>query len=154
MQVAAPHKPRPVRFVRQEQIRDWRLKLYGIALPGSEPRDELLAKTVDVATTALPEQALEDGRHGMAFVIAHDAATVCFALVYWWQSENELHQRCFWSPRDDPSAMSPIEHPAAGCVWELAAIDFERRAWIEDVLANPGGPDLERYLSRSFNADV
>jgi hypothetical protein len=31
------------------------------------------------------------------------------------------------------------------CVWELEIIDFERRAWLEDVLK---GADVERYLSR------
>ena len=40
-----------------------------------------------------------------------------------------------------------MENQPAGCVWELAVVDFERRAWIEDVLANPDGPDLERYLA-------
>ena len=44
--------------------------------------------------------------------------------------------------------------PAAGCVWEMSVLDFERRAWIEDVLANPNGPDIDRYLTRRFNADV
>jgi hypothetical protein len=39
-------------------------------------------------------------------------------------------------------------------VWELGAIDFERRAWLEDVLANPEGPDVERYLAREYNEDV
>jgi hypothetical protein len=154
MQVAAPHRKRPVRFVRRERIRDWRLKLYGIAMPGAEPRPELLDATVAVAAGALPDGALTDDRYGIAFAIAHDATSVCFALVYWWQAENELHQRCFWSPRDDPTAMRPIEHPAAGCVWELEAIDFERRAWIEDVLANPEGPDVERYLSRELSVEV
>jgi hypothetical protein len=39
-------------------------------------------------------------------------------------------------------------------VWELDGVDFERRAWREDVLANPSGPDLERYLERRFDADL
>jgi hypothetical protein len=41
-----------------------------------------------------------------------------------------------------------------GCVWELAVVDFERRAWLEDVLVNPGDPDLDRYLTRRFSAEV
>ena len=36
----------------------------------------------------------------------------------------------------------------------MAAIDFERRAWIEDILSNPAGPDVERYLGRHFDGDV
>ena len=30
----------------------------------------------------------------------------------------------------------------------------ERRAWLEDVLANPAGPDLDLYLGRRFDADI
>jgi hypothetical protein len=47
-----------------------------------------------------------------------------------------------------------LSDPAAGCVWEIEVVDFERRAWLEDVLANPDGPDIERYLSRSFSREL
>ena len=89
-------------------------------------------------------------------MIAHDAASVCFGLIYWWQSADELHQRVFTSsPLADPGNFQRLENPGAGCVWELGIIDFERRAWIEDVLANPAGRTLSRYLSRTrSNADV
>ena len=76
------------------------------------------------------------------------------ALIYWWQDENELHQRIFVSPKGDPIAFEQVENQPAGCVWELAIVEFERRAWIEDVLANPGGPDFERYLKRRLDEDV
>ena len=33
------------------------------------------------------------------------------------------------------------------CVWELEVIDFERRAWLEDVLING---DVEAYLGRAL----
>jgi hypothetical protein len=58
------------------------------------------------------------------------------------------------SPLDNPRALKPVQDPAAGCVWELSVIDFERRAWISDVLANPSGPDLARYMARQYNDDV
>jgi hypothetical protein len=40
-ELAAPHEPRPIRFLRRERAGAWRLKLYGIALPGHEVRGEL-----------------------------------------------------------------------------------------------------------------
>ena len=76
------------------------------------------------------------------------------ALIYWWQSENELHQRIYVSPKDEPIAFTQVENQPTGCVWELAVVDFERRAWLEDVLANSSGPDVERYLERRFDADL
>ena len=149
-----PYRPRHLRFIRRQKLGDWRVKVYGIALFGRTPRSELTEATVSLAARTLPQPAASDDRPGIGLAIAHDAATACFGLVYWWQSANELHQRLFVSPLDDPAAFTPIENPAAGCVWELGIIDFERRAWIEDVLANPAGPDIDRYLARELNADV
>ncbi|MGH2898157.1 MAG: isochorismatase, partial [Solirubrobacteraceae bacterium] len=53
-----------------------------------------------------------------------------------------------------PAAMTQLTEQTAGCVWELEVIDFERRAWLADVLTNPGGPDVERYLSRQTNTEI
>jgi hypothetical protein len=33
------------------------------------------------------------------------------------------------------------------CVWELEVIDFERRAWLQDVLI---GDDVDAYLERAL----
>lgn len=148
------HKPRPLRFIAFEQLGGWRLKVYGIAATGGMPRSELVAATLSLASVALPQPAIADDRYGIGFVIAHDAASISIGLIYWWQSFNELHQRVYTGPWDSPRAMTPLAHPAAGCVWELGIIDFERRAWLEDVLANPAGPDVELYMSRQLNADV
>ena len=152
--VGDSYQPRPVRFIRLERRGDWRLKVYGIATPGRTPRAEFVAAALDLAPVALPEPAVSDERYGVGVVVAHDSATCCFALFYWWQSANELHQRVYAAPLDDPRALTKLPDPAAGCVWELSVVDFERRAWIEDVLANPHGPDIDRYLTRRFNADV
>jgi hypothetical protein len=154
LSAADPYEPRPLRFIRRERFGNWRLKVYGIAASADLPRAELVDATVELAADVLPQPALHDERYGVGFVIAHDAATLGIALVYWWQSLNELHQRIFTSPRDDLAAMTKLENPAAGCVWELRIVDFEARAWLEDVLANPSGPDLDRYLAREFNAVV
>jgi hypothetical protein len=151
---AGPYEPRPLRFLRRERIGDWRLKVYGIAASADAPRAELVDATVEVAADVLPRPAVGGGRYGVGFAIAHDAATLGIALVYWWQSVNELHQRIYTSPLGDVTTLTKLADPAAGCVWELRIVDFESRAWVEDVLANPGGPDLERYLTREYNAVV
>ena len=149
-----PHQPRPVRFIRLEQRGDWRLKVYGIATPGRVPRPALVDAAVEIAGRVLPRPAVDDERHGVGIVVAHDSATYCFAIVYWWQSANELHQRVYAAPREDPRAMTKLGDPGAGCVWELAVVDFERRAWLEDVLKNPAGPDVDLYLTRGFSTEI
>ena len=150
----APYKPRHVRFIRREEVEGWQLKLYGIALNGKEPDPGFVEATRDLAAAVFPQPPATDDHYGVAFATAHDAASAHIALVYWWQSENELHQRIYVSPKDNPISFAQVENQPAGCVWELAIVDFERRAWIEDVLANPGGPDLERYLERRLDEDV
>ena len=152
--LAGPYEPRHVRFIRREDVDGWRLKLYGIALNGKEPHPEFVEATRDLAASVLPQPPAGDDRYGVGFATAHDATSLYIALIYWWQSENELHQRIYVSPKDDPIAFSQVENQPAGCVWELAVVDFERRAWLDDVLANPPGPDLERYLGRRLDADV
>jgi hypothetical protein len=141
-ELVAPHEPRPIRFLRLEQVGDWQLKVYGIALPGREPREELVEATLRLAPDVFAEA--DEDNYGVGFVTVHDSAT----------SANELHQRIYVSPLEDPGALTKVQNPAAGCVWEIEVVDFERRAWLEDVLANPAGPDLKRYLSRNFSLEL
>jgi hypothetical protein len=149
-----PYEPRHVRFIRGEDVDGWRLKLYGIALHGLDPDPEFVEATRDLAASVLPQPPSADDRYGVGFATAHDATSLYIALIYWWQSENELHQRIYVSPKEKPIAFTQVEHQPAGCVWELAIVDFERRAWLVDVLAGPNGPDLERYLERRLFEDV
>jgi hypothetical protein len=136
-------------FVSDERLGDWRLKLYGLAAAGRAVRPELLAATRELAAACLPP--VGDRHHGAAFAIAHDA-NFPIALVYWWQDLNELHSRIHAGPA--PDALAPAPETALGCVWELGIIEFERRAWIADVIGNPAGPDLDAYLARRFDGAV
>jgi hypothetical protein len=129
------YQPRQIAFAG----RDGRLKHYGIGLDGAA-RPELLAATREAAREVVPDGAV-------GFTIAHDAAGAGLGLVYWWANDNEIHMRAFASPLDDPGALEPADGTGMACVWELEVIDFERRAWLEDVLkAN----DVERYLERTL----
>ena len=142
------YQPRRAQFISDETFGDWQLKLYGLADPEKGVRAELLLATREYATRSLPEEG-----YGAAFAIAHDAAYP-ISLVYWWQGVNELHQRSYVGRAEDLSDMEIVELTPAGCVYELAIVEFERRAWIDDVIGNPDGPDLERYLSRRFGGMV
>jgi hypothetical protein len=154
LRIEPRYQPRPARFIELHTVNDWRLKVYGLSMPGTRARPELVQAALKRADRVLPRPAVTGERYGVGFVIAHDAMATSFALIYWWQSGNELHQRCFAAPRGDPGAQARLSDPGAGCVFELGIIDFERRAWIEHALSDPRGPDLTRYLSRRLNADV
>ncbi len=136
-------------FVSDERFGDWRLKLYGLAAPEHGVRPELLDVTRALAEQSLPP--VDETRYGAAFAIAHDARFP-IALIYWWENENELHSRIYAGAAID--ALTPAPETALGCVWELGIIEFERRAWIADVIGNPDGPDLDAYLGRRFDGMI
>jgi hypothetical protein len=129
------YEPRRISFLALEGP----LKHYGIGRHG-KPRAALVE-----ATRRAAEQVVPDGAVG--FTISHDTAGAGLGLVYWWANENEIHNRFFASPHDDPGALVPADGTGMACVWELEVIDFERRAWLDDVLK---GDDVERYLERNL----
>jgi hypothetical protein len=120
--------------------RDGNLKHYGIAAHDRVPRPALVAAIRRVAHEVIP-----DGASG--FTIAHDGASAGFGFACWWANENELHRRMFVAPLDDPAALELDDGSAMACVWELEVIDFERRAWLEDVLK---AGDVGRYHERAL----
>src|SRR4051812_43550926 len=132
-------------FVAEDRIGDWRLKLYGLARPEQGVRAELIESTRALAAESLP--AVDAKHPRAAFAIPHDARWP-IALVYWWCDMNELHSRIYVG--SEPDHLSPAPATAFGCVWELGVVEFERRAWIEEVIGNPDGPSLDRYLARRF----
>jgi hypothetical protein len=148
------HRPRPIRFAGLHRLDDWHIKLYGIAPPGEQPDAALMEAALQTAREVLPRPAHAADRYGVGFVVVHHAADFGFVLVDWWYRENEIHQKLFSSELGHLDQLVPHPNDAIGCIWELSVTDFERRAWIQDVLANPSGPDIELYMSREFNADV
>jgi hypothetical protein len=126
------YEPRHISFLG----RHGRFKHYGIGTDAPDPRPAL------VAAVAARVPAGEVG-----FTIAHDARSAGLGLVYWWANENELHRAAYASPLDDPGALEPLADAGLACVWELEIIDFERRAWLHDVLIND---DVESYLERAL----
>ena len=148
------HRRRPIRFAGLHGLGDWRVKLYAIALPGQQPTAGLMGAALRMAQAVLPRPAHAPGRYGVGFVVVHEAADYGFVLVDWWYGENEIHQKLFSAEPGRWDRLAPHSGDAIGCIWELSVTDFERRAWIRDVLANPSGPDIELYLRREFNAEI
>jgi hypothetical protein len=147
--LAHAYHQRRGRFVSDERFGDWRVKLYGLARPEQGVRPELLDRTRELAAHSLPP--LDDRTYGAAFAIAHDARFP-ISLIYWWQDENEIRSRIYAG--ETIAGMEPLDATAFGCVWELGIVEFERRAWIADVIGNPGGPDVDLYMKRRFDGMI
>ncbi|MDA0183920.1 hypothetical protein OJ997_26675 [Solirubrobacter phytolaccae] len=123
-----PHEPRNITFLG----RDGETKHYGIGDPDAAHVEALRAR----ARADAP-----------GFTIAHRGVSAALSLVYWWANENELHAQFFVAPLDEPGALEPYVSTGITCVWEMEVLDFERRAWLQDVLIDD---DLEAYLERAL----
>jgi hypothetical protein len=152
--VRGPHRPRPIAPLGLHETAGWRLKVYGITSEGDRPPAELVEAALKLAPEVLPVPAVSSDRYGLGFVVVHRAGDFCFVLYDWWSGENEIHQRLYSAPLDEPTRLAPHLSPAIFCVWEGAAVDHERRAWLRHVLARPEGPDTGAYLQDFFEGRV
>ena len=149
------YAPRPVRPLPLFGVDGWRLKVHSIAYRGELARPELVQAACRVAAEVLPRPAIGEGRYGVGFLGVHDGRGATFVFVDWWADENELHHHAFSSPLDRPGDLIATSPDAfIACAWDLAVIGHERAAWVETVMSNLDGPDLESYLARTLTAEV
>ncbi len=153
--LAAPYRPRPIRFLSPWEVGGLRLKAYSIAARGETARDELIHAARKMVEKHLRERPTRQTQYGVGFVGVHDGRTENQVFLDRWVNENELLHDYWVSDVDRPTALRPAgpDHNSV-CVWDLAVQCFERQAWLECVLASPSGPDLEAYLARRMHADV
>lgn len=155
MILQSTYRTRPVRCLEIWEANGWRIKVYGIAYNRPLPRAELIIAAKRAAASVLPQPAVGAGRYGVGFLGIHDARGGCYVFADWWADENELHHYVFTAPEDRPEALVPLSPTGpAACVYDLAVIGFEREAWLDAVLNNPAGSDLERYLQMQLNGEV
>ncbi|HEV2045231.1 MAG TPA: hypothetical protein VGQ95_01400 [Chthoniobacterales bacterium] len=148
-----PYEARSFRFVELLSIKDWRMKLYGIAWHRELPRPELLEAARRVAADTLAKETANNYKVG--FIGAHDGRNACFVFVDFWGNENELFHRVFLSRGNEPQALSPWKiSDSSVCVWDLRLQSFERDAWIKHVLKNTDAPDFDSYLQERMNGDA
>jgi len=144
-----PFRTRPVHFLELWETGPWKIKLYGLAYQRQRPRPELVEAAKRVAQEALPASPEEANAYGVGFMGVHDGRDFNFVFVDWWADENELHHHVFESPTEQPAELEEITHTGvASCVFDLQLIWFERNAWVEKVLANAQGPNIEAYLKK------
>lgn len=152
------YKTRPVRFLNLAEHAGWRIKVYGIRFTedGSEERpDPTIIKLAQRAMLEqLPQPAVADSRYGVGFLIIHQGQHRNWLLLDWWYDQEILKQLLFSSPLDAPDQVTRAESDLLACTWELAVHGFESQAWIDTVLNNPAGPDIEAYLQQRLNKDV
>lgn len=138
---------RTVRFLGLWEHGGWRMKVYGISLGPAPPANRLVASAMDAARTVLGQPAVTSTRYGIGYIGIHEGRGENLVFVDWWGNENEIFHHVFISSPEAPDRLQNVtDGSRIACVWDLAVIEFERRAWIQSVLARPEAPGFEEYL--------
>ena len=142
-----PYAPRPIRYHGVRELNGYRLKDYSIvATPGGVDWLDF-ARGFDVVLEEMPRPAIAAGRPGVGFRIAHQGATGRYAVLAWWERENELPIRI--AVRREGETWRRALPDESVCVWDLQVIGFERDAYVETMLSGEAGSDLAaRYLAK------
>lgn len=148
---ATPYQPRRTELLGVQTLGDWNVKVIGITASGDLPDPTETEAALVAAERALPQPALGQGRHGIGFVIVHRGVEALWVLVCWWELDI-LHHKMLRAPLGTTDLVGVREDSLTACVWELLAIDHERRAWITHVLQRPDSPDFDAYLAQAFTA--
>jgi hypothetical protein len=145
------YAPRPVRCLKIAEPRGYRVKQYSITY-GREPfRESDFAPGLRLAFAALPHPPVTDARPGVGFAIAHQGNGADYAVLGWWDNENELPLRVVVRPQTPDGVWRPARDGESVCVWDLEVIRFERQAYVETVLS---GGTVEDYLHRRLEDGV
>jgi hypothetical protein len=133
------------------------LKWYDVA-----PEDEPVPAPIRALARGTLRGAVESGAiqldDDLGFVILHRCGEgFYFLLVSTWRNDNELWETV-WAKPDDARGFEPW--PLAGthrptfCVWELAAVCHERRAWSHYLLSARDAGARDAYLRDTLAGDV
>ncbi|WP_315702970.1 MULTISPECIES: hypothetical protein [unclassified Bradyrhizobium] len=109
----------------------------------------------DTSASVLRELPETDVDTNIGFLIIHVGQAGVWLLIDRWEDCDILRHHHFRAPLADPTRFTDVSAEHYGpCVWELAVQAFERQAWLDHVLANPAGPDIEGYLSVGLNGSI
>lgn len=142
-----PFAQRPVRPRAVMAHMGWRLKPYDITLPGEELDEDDFSRALAGAIADLPLPAVSEARPGVGFVIRHQGRGWSYLVLCWWDRENELPMRIWTRKREPDAHWAPAGPDQSICVWDAQVLDFERGAYVENVLAHPDQPNIDAYLA-------
>jgi len=149
-----PYNKRPVKFIKQVEFEDWRIKIYGISAASKSVPAELVTHAIDKVIPHLPQPAIAEDRYGAGFLIIHQGTLRNWFLLDWWEYEDILFHKLFSSPLTDPVSITPEQKSSAvACVHELRVINFESEAWKKSVLSKDFEPNFGEYMNHRFDND-
>lgn len=152
MNLKEPYKPRTIRYLELWQEAEWRIKLYSICHPSKSTDPALVEACKAAARRLLPQPALTPDRYGVGFMGVHQGRSYDFVTLAWWCYDSELRQHTLMRPSSSSYELAPISDAELfSDVWDLRLLAFERDAWVNEVLINAEGPDLDAYLAQQLH---
>ncbi len=153
---AYQYRQRIASFLGARTSGRWRIKINVITLSAaaSDVTDVVEAAwdTSGSVLRALPETDIDTN---LGFLTVHVGLAGVWLLIDRWEDCDILRHHHFHATLADPTRFTDVSQEHYGpCVWELAVQAFERQAWLDHVLANPAGPDIEGYLSIGLNGSI
>lgn len=153
MRLSEPCETRPIRSLGVWRAGAWRLKAYTISYRGRPVAQARVAQARETALALLPAAA--EDVPGVGYAGLHQGRGYDVLFVDWWANENELFHRILVAEQAPAAPFAPPKDPAfAACVWDMRVMAHERDAWLECVLRNPAGPDLDAYLARTLEEEA
>ena len=148
----APYRPRAMAPMGRLDAGGHTLKLYAIHPEDRPaPAERTWAAARAEAERIVPAAAEREGEaHGLGFAILHEGLQGTWLLLHWWAHGDILCGRLL---RTEPGGFDfapQDQRPLVACVWELAVIDHERRAWTRAMQAE--APDPGAYLADALPA--
>jgi hypothetical protein len=143
-----PRKVRPLSLWRAgERV----LKAYG--MHGSDVAlSEASIETAQalVAQTSLNAEGRTSTPYG--FAILHQGEEAIWLLLHWWIDGGICAQRLWRAAHAQALSFVEQDRPLMACVWELAVIDHERRAWTRTAMDPDSSPEayLRDWMAEGF----
>ncbi|MEM7711246.1 MAG: hypothetical protein AAF264_10945 [Pseudomonadota bacterium] len=129
-------------------IGDARLKVYTISAHGHVASGDLLDRARGTLTDDMAP--LPDGAT-LGFVIVHPGTEGTSILVHWWEQGSVLCHRLLRRLHGSGAPVDVQGRGVVGCVWELAVISAEQRAWRRTMMGATPSPDA--YLAETLHAE-
>lgn len=138
------YRPRTAWFVKRVDCGPAEIKLSAISAPAAQIPQADVARVEDVIRAESAKLVHRSDHMGAGFAIVHAGEEALWLLLHHWTDGGIATHRLWRAPLGTEAPFQPVVSDAMACVWELAVIDFERRAWMTTVMS---GKPLSDYLA-------
>ncbi len=139
--VYRPFEPRTITPLPRMEASGFRLKVYAVACQDRAFDRLRFEPAIPQLSQRLPLPSSEAGCPGVGFLILHQGLTADYAVLAWWDQQNELPIHVLVN---DSTGWRAANAHESICVFDLEILWFERNLWVTTALA---GIPLDRALS-------